>query len=147
MRPTNQKQLNETSSQSAAMNPHDHAPLVAVSTPEAAETMISEGSPLHPPADHADVEVNAEADAETPSVVAEFPRWSVQEQGLTAEFKFPSYLAGIDFVRQVAEIAEGMNHHPDIWVGWRKVRLAVMTHSKQAITSLDEEFVRKVEAL
>ena len=38
-----------------------------------------------------------------------------------------------------------MNHHPDIYVGWRKVRLAIMTHSKKAITALDGEFVRRVE--
>ena len=75
----------------------------------------------------------------------DFPRWSVQQEGLVAQFSFPTYLAGIEFVRQVAEIAESMNHHPDIYVGWRKVRLAIMTHSKKAITALDGEFVRRVE--
>jgi pterin-4a-carbinolamine dehydratase len=30
-------------------------------------------------------------------------------------------------------------------IGWRKVRLSIMTHSKKAITSLDADFVSKVE--
>ena len=75
------------------------------------------------------------------------PRWSVRDEGLYAEFAFPSYLAGIEFVNQVAQIAEEMNHHPDIWIGWRKVRLTIMTHSKKAITALDVDFVEKVEGL
>ena len=121
------------------MTAHDHAPLVANSPQEAAETMISEGSPLDSPSAH------RMSEAET--VTADFPRWSVQKDGLVAEFSFSSYLAGIEFVNRVADIAEEMNHHPEMSVGWRKVRLAIMTHSKKAITSLDTDFVRKVELM
>ncbi len=120
------------------MHTHEHAPLVATSSQEAAETMVSEGSP---PAQ------NGAAGFDPETVAARFPRWSVQEQGLVADFLFPTYMESIDFVRQVAEIAEGMNHHPDIWVGWRRVRLTIMTHSKKAVTALDGTFVEKVEAL
>ena len=73
------------------------------------------------------------------------PRWSVTDKGLVADFAFSSYMAGIDFAIHVAKIAEAMNHHPEIVIGWRKVRLTIMTHSKKAITALDEEFVGKVD--
>ncbi|MDB6074925.1 MAG: pterin-4-alpha-carbinolamine dehydratase [Verrucomicrobiaceae bacterium] len=121
------------------MSTLEHAPLVANSPKEAAETMISEGSPLQQPPPH-DTE-------ESTAAPAEFPRWSAQSEGLVAEFHFSSYLACIEFVNRVADIAEEMNHHPEMTVSWGKVRLAVMTHSKKAVTSLDQEFVRKVEAL
>lgn len=121
------------------MTTHDHAPLVANSPQEAAETMISEGSPFDSPPSHGMSEVD--------TVVAEFPHWSVQKEGLVAEFKFASYLDSIEFVNRVADIAEEMNHHPEMRVGWRTVRLAIMTHSKKAITSLDTDFVRKVELM
>jgi 4a-hydroxytetrahydrobiopterin dehydratase len=113
-----------------------HAPLVTSNPIEAAEIMISEGGHLDPPATF-----------DVLRFVNDCPRWSVQPEGLVAEFSFPTYLSGIEFVRQVAAIAESMNHHPDIQIGWRKVRLSIMTHSKKSITSLDGEFVKKVEAL
>ncbi len=118
------------------MNLQAHAPLVASSADEASDLMISEGGHLDTPAQFDPL-----------LYVDSYPRWSVRPEGLVAEFSFPTYLAGIEFVRQVAEIAEGMNHHPDIYIGWRKVRLAIMTHSKKAITALDGEFVSQVETL
>ena len=122
----------------ATMHALDHAPLVATTAKAASATMVSEGSP---PGQNT-------PEAFAPQTVAErFPRWKVHAEGLVADFLFPSYMEGIDFVRQVAEIAEGMNHHPDIWAGWRRVRLTIMTHSKKAITPLDGTFVEKVEAL
>jgi len=109
---------------------------VTTTAAEAAEEMISEGGHIESPGAF-----------EAGRFVHEFPRWYVQQEGLVAQFSFPTYLAGIEFVRQVAEIAESLNHHPDIYIGWRKVRLAIMTHSKKAITALDGEFVRRVEEL
>ncbi len=113
-----------------------HAPLVTTSATEAADLMISEGGHLDPPAVFDPFQF-----------VSRFPRWSSQADGLVADFTFPTYLSGIDFVRQVAEIAESMNHHPDIHIGWRKVRLTIMTHSKKAVTALDGEFVKRVEGM
>lgn len=65
------------------------------------------------------------------------PTWHVEGRELVKEFCFPSYLAGIEFVRRVAVLAEAMNHHPDLIVGWRKVTVRLSTHSAGGLTRLD----------
>ena len=120
------------------MNTFVHSPLVGNTAAEATDNMISEGSPARDPyAGEFDVQ----------SAIAPFPRWCLRDGELVAEFAFTTYMEGIEFVRHVADIAEGINHHPDIWIGWRKVRLSVSTHSQKAVTQLDVDFVSRVEAL
>lgn len=70
-----------------------------------------------------------------------------KNQKLFAHFEFSSYMSGVEFVNQVAKIAEEMDHHPDIYLGYKKVNLEIMTHSVGGITNLDFEFAKRVEEL
>ncbi|MEY4483481.1 MAG: hypothetical protein RL693_933 [Verrucomicrobiota bacterium] len=84
------------------------------------------------------------------AVVAELttlPDWSLKGKEISRNYRFPSYLAGIAFVNEVARISEAVDHHPDIFVGWRTVVLSLSTHSKGGLTSLDFELARKADAL
>ncbi|OYW71299.1 MAG: 4a-hydroxytetrahydrobiopterin dehydratase [Verrucomicrobia bacterium 12-59-8] len=69
--------------------------------------------------------------------LAALPTWQVEGCEVVSEFRFSSYLAGIEFVRRVAVLAEAMNHHPDLVVGWRKVMVRLSTHSAGGLTRLD----------
>ena len=82
---------------------------------------------------------------EIESRLASLPGWRAEESVLVREFKFPSYLAGIEFVRALAEEAEAMNHHPDLSVGWRRVVVTLSTHSAGGITTLDFELAEKAD--
>lgn len=75
------------------------------------------------------------------------PEWSLKGREITRDFRFPSYMAGIAFVNDMARAAEEANHHPDIFVGWRTVTLSLSTHSKGGLTNLDFELARKADAL
>lgn len=66
---------------------------------------------------------------------------------LRKEYLFANYLSGISFVGKVGEIAESLDHHPDILIQHRKVELSVFTHSYLAITDLDFELIKKVDKL
>lgn len=80
-------------------------------------------------------------------LMATLPSWRVEGAELVKEFRFPSYLAGIEFVRQAAGFAEALNHHPDMYVGWRKVTVRLTTHSAGGLTNLDFEFARQIAML
>lgn len=69
--------------------------------------------------------------------------WEVDEGELTKVFEFESYLAGVDFARRCGELAEEMNHHPDLLIQWRKVTVSVVTHSAGGLTGLDFDFAEK----
>jgi 4a-hydroxytetrahydrobiopterin dehydratase len=79
--------------------------------------------------------------------MATLPTWRVEGRELVKEFCFPSYLAGIDFVQHAAVLAEKMNHHPDLIVGWRKVTVRLTTHSAGGLTKLDFELAGQVTSL
>ena len=77
------------------------------------------------------------SDQEITEALATLPGWERDGDQITATYKFPAYLAGVDFVKEVAEIAEQSNHHPDIHIAWRKVTLRVSTHSAGGLTQKD----------
>ena len=60
-------------------------------------------------------------------------------------FEFGSYLEGIEFVRKLAMEAEAMDHHPEMVVGWRKVRVRSTTHRPKGLTGLDGELAEAAE--
>lgn len=75
------------------------------------------------------------------------PGWSVEGPALVKTYSFPSYMDGIQFVSRVAPVAEKANHHPDLYVGWKKVRVQLSTHSKGGITMLDVALAQEAERL
>ncbi len=60
--------------------------------------------------------------------LAQLNAWSREGDILVKTFKFDSYLAGLAFASAVGVIAEGLNHHPDMRIGWRNVTVSFSTH-------------------
>lgn len=86
-------------------------------------------------------------EAEIATALTTLEGWSVEGRELVKTFRFPSYLAGIDFVSRLGQAAEAMNHHPDLLVGWRKVTMRVTTHSAGGLTELDAALAREADRL
>lgn len=73
--------------------------------------------------------------------------WTRKGTVLTRTFAFPTFLAGIEWVRRVSEVAELREHHPDIDIRYTKITLCLSTHSAGGITAKDFELARGIEAL
>jgi 4a-hydroxytetrahydrobiopterin dehydratase len=54
-------------------------------------------------------------------------------------FKFPDFSTALGFVVRVGLAAEKADHHPDIELGWGRVRVVWTTHDAKGVTSLDLE--------
>ena len=52
----------------------------------------------------------------------------------------------IAFVDGVARLAESLDHHPDILIRWRRVRLTLTTHARHGLTSRDFELASLIDA-
>jgi 4a-hydroxytetrahydrobiopterin dehydratase len=77
-------------------------------------------------------------DAELKTFLASNPGWALDGGMLVRTFEAPAFLRGIDFVQQVAKLAEAADHHPDIDIRWRKVTLRFVTHDAgNKVTGLD----------
>jgi 4a-hydroxytetrahydrobiopterin dehydratase len=73
--------------------------------------------------------------------------WAVVDGALERTFELPSFPDAIAFVNRVAEAAEAANHHPDIEIHYRQVKLRWWTHSEQAITDRDRELAERSSSL
>lgn len=79
------------------------------------------------------------------SALASLPGWKREGMELVKTYRFPSYLDGIHFVSRLGELAEDMDHHPDMQVGWRKVTLRTTTHSEGGLTQKDVTLAKAAE--
>jgi len=83
-------------------------------------------------------------DAEIASGLAEFPQWSIEDGMLTRLFAFDTYGDGLEFAMSVGRVADEINHHPDIFIGYQKVRVSTITHDAGGLTGYDFELARRV---
>ena len=64
-------------------------------------------------------------DEQVDAALPELNGWERIDGTLRRSITFPTFLAGIDMVRRVAERAEAKDHHPDIDIRWRTVTFAL----------------------
>ena len=85
----------------------------------------------------------AKANAE--KILTHLSGWKLQNGQISKEYKFSTYLAGLQFAFDVGQLAEKEDHHPEILVKWRKVRLTFWTHSINGLSMNDFIMAAKVE--
>ena len=77
------------------------------------------------------------SEAEIASELQKLPGWSYVDGQITRTFNFDTFLAGIDFVGNVAQAAEAADHHPDIDIRYSAIKIAVSSHDVGGITDRD----------
>lgn len=75
------------------------------------------------------------------------PEWEHEKKTIERLFEFDDFTAAMDFVEQVAVIAEEEEHHPDIDVRYNKVTLRLSTHSLGGLTGRDFEIAERIDTL
>jgi 4a-hydroxytetrahydrobiopterin dehydratase len=85
-------------------------------------------------------------DEEVHRQLADLPDWSRSGQAITATYPLPTFAAALAFVQQVGDLAEELDHHPDIDIRFDQVTLSVFTHSAGGLTQLDIELAHRISA-
>jgi len=87
-------------------------------------------------------------DAAIAAALTRLPGWRRAGAALEKTFELPTFPAAIAFVAGVADVAEALQHHPDILVRYRRVTLTLSTHDAgHRITELDLDVAAAVERL
>ena len=73
--------------------------------------------------------------------------WIQNGQLLTRIVTFIAFKDGLNFVNNVADIAELHNHHPNITINYCKVTLSLTTHDAGALTEKDYALAKAINAL
>lgn len=80
-------------------------------------------------------------------LLKEVPEWELEDGKVTRTFKFGNFLGSINFVNELAEIAEEEGHHPDIHIFYNKVKLELTTHAAKGLTENDFILAAKINEL
>lgn len=84
---------------------------------------------------------------EIASRMVALPAWKVEKEELARTLTCKDFLAAIEFVNQVAKLAEAAGHHPDIDLRYNKVRLSLTTHDAGGLTAKDFDLAAGVDLL
>ena len=72
--------------------------------------------------------------------------WTVEGKTLVRGVENKTFMDGIKLVATVAQVAEEMNHHPDIDIRWTTVTFRLSTHSAGGLTQNYVELARVIDA-
>jgi 4a-hydroxytetrahydrobiopterin dehydratase len=73
------------------------------------------------------------------------PRWQYRDGSLHLQLLCSTMIEGAHLVLMAAKIAEELNHHPDITLGYQRVNIRITTHDSGGVTALDLAFAAQFE--
>jgi 4a-hydroxytetrahydrobiopterin dehydratase len=81
------------------------------------------------------------------SRLSQLPGWQIESGELVRTFQFKDFVAALQFVNRVGELAEQAGHHPDIDIRYNRVRLALISHDAGGLTVKDFDLAAQVQNL
>ena len=73
--------------------------------------------------------------------------WKNENNALKKRFVFANFAESLNFVNKVGEIAERLDHHPDIRFGWGFAEFSITTHDRGGLTEFDFALAEKIEKI
>ena len=73
------------------------------------------------------------------------PEWELKGDAIAKQYTFKEFMGGIRFINRIAEIAEQMDHHPDITVNYKRITFSLSTHDQGGITEKDFKLADAIE--
>jgi len=84
---------------------------------------------------------------DTEELSQEIPQWSLLDKSIQREYRFKDFRQAMNFVNNVASIANEQDHHPDIFISYNKVRLLLSTHKLEGLSLNDFIMAAKIDLL
>jgi 4a-hydroxytetrahydrobiopterin dehydratase len=73
--------------------------------------------------------------------------WQRRGDALSRTFEFPTFPEAIAFVGRVADVAERLQHHPDIDIRYTKITCSLWTHTAGGITAKDFKLAEAIDGV
>ena len=73
------------------------------------------------------------------------PGWEYKDNAISKLYRFKTFMDGIRFLNQVAEMAEAADHHSDILINYTRVTFTCTTHSEGGVTEKDFMLAEQIE--
>ena len=90
---------------------------------------------------------SAMSSAEVDAMAKEISNWTVANQRIVREFKFKGFREAIEFVNDIADLAEEEEHHPDLFISYNKVLVTLWTHKVNGLSPNDFIMAAKIDEI
>jgi 4a-hydroxytetrahydrobiopterin dehydratase len=87
------------------------------------------------------------ADEAIKTALHDLPGWSVKDAKLHREYQFPDFPHAFGFMTIAAIGIEKMNHHPEWFNVYNRVRVDLTTHDSGGITQKDVDLAQLLEQI
>lgn len=76
------------------------------------------------------------------------PEWNTQGAYLVKGYQFKDFVSAINFINQVADLAEDHDHHPDIFLhDYDQVEVRLTTHQDERVTDKDIKLAADIDKI
>jgi len=79
--------------------------------------------------------------------MSELKSWALDGNSIMKEFSFNDFKGAVTFLNKVSEISEKHNHHPDVIMNNKIVRISLTTHSESGLSEKDFDVAKDIDAL
>lgn len=73
--------------------------------------------------------------------------WKLVDNKIQREFIFKDFLSAFNFIKEIADLAESLNHHPDIFNSYNKVIISLTTHDLGGVSKKDFKLAMEIDNL
>jgi 4a-hydroxytetrahydrobiopterin dehydratase len=75
----------------------------------------------------------------------QLPGWEQKGEAIAKKYKFKAFMDGIRCIDRIAEVAENMDHHPDIAINYTRITFTLSTHDQGGVTAKDFKLAEAIE--
>lgn len=84
---------------------------------------------------------------EIAAALRDLPGWSVEGGKLLRQYSFGDFVRAFGFMASAALVIQQMDHHPEWFNVYDRVKVELVTHDLKGISTRDVELARRMEAL
>lgn len=84
---------------------------------------------------------------EVDSALLQLPGWSRVGDELCCRYELPTFVSAVALTNSIAELAEGLQHHPEWSVAYRFVEIRTTTHDVGGISNFDLDLAGRIVKL
>ena len=79
--------------------------------------------------------------------LAELPDWAGDVHGIHRRTRDIDFRTAAAHVLALADVADDLDHHPDVEISYGTLTVRLLTHSVDAVIEFDVEFARRADEL
>ena len=87
------------------------------------------------------------SDEEIEARLGDLDGWKREGDAIAKTFDRDDFVGSVEFVKQLVEPAEEMNHHTDLEISWSEVKVSITNHAAGGLTEADFKLASRIDAL